>query len=408
MDLMQKPSAAESQLMICGARRNVATLAASDLDFDIAAPLIAVPKEIPEKFLLFRFGENPLNGEAPLIYDQDSYADIMGDPSMAFNRGLLMQIDYEHQSMQAEPAGPIPAAGWVDRLMEVTGEGLYLVMREWTPRAASMIANGEYKYFSPVVYYDKKTRRICGLKNVALTNDPHMNYLIPLAARDYNPTWLSSKNKNHNTQGASEMDFLKKLIAALGLDEKTTEEQALATLSEMKQNVGKLADLTASMTAMQAELDALKGAEVVACKEVMAELGVADEKAGKDVVVAACKALKKTQPADVALIKSLTDRLAALESSRTQDKAEILLTDALASGRTTKAEVEAWGRKMASENPEVFKQVVMSRAEFSMVPLRDLNVKQPAGDVTADEAVRNVAALAGISLETVKKYGAKQ
>src|SRR5690606_38784816 len=65
-------------------------------------------------------------------------------------------IDYEHQTLRTVNNGqPAPAAGWFSKVEWRDGDGLYAVGVEWTDKAAAMIAAGEYKYISPVFFYDK-------------------------------------------------------------------------------------------------------------------------------------------------------------------------------------------------------------------------------------------------------------
>lgn len=64
------------------------------------------------------------------------------------------------------------------------GDGLWATGVSWTPRAELMIRNGEYRYFSPVIYWSNESyAELVGLGPIALTNDPAMCGVTPLAAR---------------------------------------------------------------------------------------------------------------------------------------------------------------------------------------------------------------------------------
>ncbi len=81
-------------------------------------------------------------------------------------------IDYEHQTLLKEKNGqPAPAAGWFSGsdLVWREGEGLFAKV-SLTPRAKQYIADDEYKFVSPVIYYNKTTGRVAGLHSAALTN----------------------------------------------------------------------------------------------------------------------------------------------------------------------------------------------------------------------------------------------
>ncbi|ABK45571.1 Mu-like protein prophage I protein-like protein [Magnetococcus marinus MC-1] len=89
---------------------------------------------------------------------------------MVQSQGDAVLVDYEHQSMHAEYNGqPAPAAGWIETLEYVAGQGLYATVR-WTERAKEMIRAGEYRYISPAFNYDNRTGAVSSLISAALTN----------------------------------------------------------------------------------------------------------------------------------------------------------------------------------------------------------------------------------------------
>ncbi|MCK4342419.1 MAG: hypothetical protein KAY37_11930 [Phycisphaerae bacterium] len=97
--------------------------------------------------------------------------------------GRKLAIDYEHQSLaDNRNDGLKPAAGWIGRL-EVRGDGLWACEIEWTERATGLLSRGEYRYFSPVIYWAGNYGGDVGsLGPVALTNDPAMRRVPALAA----------------------------------------------------------------------------------------------------------------------------------------------------------------------------------------------------------------------------------
>ncbi len=100
--------------------------------------------------------------------------------------GRKLAIDYEHQSLDRRAAradGLRPAAGWIGSL-ELREDGLWATQVEWTERARELLRSGEYRYFSPVIYWtDEDCSDIAALGPVALTNDPAMQGVTPLAAK---------------------------------------------------------------------------------------------------------------------------------------------------------------------------------------------------------------------------------
>ncbi len=99
--------------------------------------------------------------------------------------GRKLAIDYEHQSLSrgsGRADGLRPAAGWIGGL-DVREDGLWAVDVHWTERAAALLASGEYRYFSPVIYWtDDEHSDVSGLGPVALTNDPAMLGVPALAS----------------------------------------------------------------------------------------------------------------------------------------------------------------------------------------------------------------------------------
>lgn len=147
--------------------------------------LAAKAAEPRDAFLLIPFGavevERPLAGRSFEFTREHAAAAVawFGD------LGRNLAIDYEHQSLErfnTRGDGLRPAAGWIGGL-EVRDDGLWAVNVRWTERAAELLRNGEYRYFSPVLYWaDERCSELVGLGPVALTNDPAMHGVTPLAA----------------------------------------------------------------------------------------------------------------------------------------------------------------------------------------------------------------------------------
>lgn len=87
-------------------------------------------------------------------------------------RGKPILYDYEHNSLW----GDSRAAGWITKLVYVAGRGLFGKV-EWTPRGAKDVAEKEYRYSSPLFYFDPNTGAVTELVSVALTNNPALGDL---------------------------------------------------------------------------------------------------------------------------------------------------------------------------------------------------------------------------------------
>lgn len=138
----------------------------------------------PTEFRILRAGTNTTE-KGDFLFDDEAAANVMRAYTA---KGLdKIQIDYEHQSMQAPPGGgPAhkPAAGWFKP--EIRKGELWATDVSWTTHALSMLAPPqgapEYRYLSPVLHFNEETRRVTRLRNIALTNDPALDELSPLVA----------------------------------------------------------------------------------------------------------------------------------------------------------------------------------------------------------------------------------
>lgn len=235
-------------------------------------------------------------------------------------------VDYEHQTLHKEENGlPAPAAGWIRDLEWREGQGLFAQV-ELTPRARQYIAEGEYRFFSPVFLFDAQTGDVLDLQMGAFTNSPAIDGMEALSLRAAATFGLTLANPEETSVNP----LLKAVLAALGLAETTSEEQAIAALSAQKNHHA-----------------ALRQA-----------LGL-DEQAPPTAVLAACTGLKaKASTADqpdpakfvaVDVMKELQGQVAALSAQLNGDKAESLIQTALEDGRLLKP-MEAWARDLAKKD----------------------------------------------------------
>lgn len=133
----------------------------------------------------------------------------------AFERGGIdLPIDYDHQTLEADAkAGPVPAAGWIKALE--AREGALWGRVEWTPRAAGLITQKEYRFLSPVFRHDK-TGRVLALEGAGLTHYPNLD-LEPVA---------------HAKGDAMPEDLFERLVMMLNLSATTTPDELVAELQK--------------------------------------------------------------------------------------------------------------------------------------------------------------------------------
>jgi phage I-like protein len=164
-----------------------------------ASALVAGGKTPAKEFRIFQYGENETS-KGTFLFDEDSAALIM---SAYRDQGNDLPVDYEHamayEDAAEEPSGdPIPAAGYFK--LELRDDGLWATEVEWSASAAKMLADGEYKYFSPWFLANKDTKQIVVLKNVALVGRPASKHQTPIAAsvRDHRTNITLSGDLSHD------------------------------------------------------------------------------------------------------------------------------------------------------------------------------------------------------------------
>ncbi|PKM32000.1 MAG: hypothetical protein CVV07_01090 [Gammaproteobacteria bacterium HGW-Gammaproteobacteria-11] len=264
-------------------------------------------------------------------------------------------IDYDHQTLNKEKNGqPAPAAGWFKGL-EWDDQGLWAVA-ELTDRAMESRAKREYMYFSPVFGYDGTTGVVQELHMGALTNTPAVHGMEGIAL-------IAAATFGHyQPEDVSVDKLLVALIAALGLAENATPDQAVAALN---------ARLTADPLS-----DLRKALKL-------------DDKADQATIVTACSALmQKAATADpaqfvpVAAVQQLQGEVAAL-SARLQARDEVdtntLINAAIEDGRLAKA-LEPWARDLAKTNVAALNSYL-----DAATPLSVLLSSQTKGQHIADD-----------------------
>lgn len=143
----------------------------------------------------------------------------MSDPTAVIGASqsfLPLVIDYEHASEDWDiPAdGGAPAAGWIEEL-ELRENGIWGRVN-WTPKGGERVANKEYRFLSPVFFFDGTTLEIIALCSVGLVHQPNLT--------------LTALNNRGKTQEQS----MKTVLAALGLTETATEAEALTAVNALK------------------------------------------------------------------------------------------------------------------------------------------------------------------------------
>jgi phage I-like protein len=165
----------------------LASVTAGRVRSELRCAALAATAEPAREFLLIPFGEvtveRPIAGESFVFTERHAASAKRWFDTL----GRKLAIDYEHQSfarLNRRGDGLRPAAGGIGGL-EVREDGLWAVNVTWTDRAAELLRSGEYRYFSPVIFWtDEDHSDVAALGPVALTNDPAMHGVQALATSE--------------------------------------------------------------------------------------------------------------------------------------------------------------------------------------------------------------------------------
>lgn len=153
-------------------------------------------------------------------------------------------IDYEHQTLNARTNGlPAPAAGWFKQLEWREGFGLFALNVQWTDKARTMIAAGEYRYISPVFEFNAVTGAVTQLIALGITNNPGLVNLTDLSSLSINSLQngavkprdsdrsIERFNRSFGELGVFHPDTPRKTVAAL-TGQQAKPEQAKPVISK--------------------------------------------------------------------------------------------------------------------------------------------------------------------------------
>lgn len=291
-------------------------------------------------------------------------------------------LDYEHQTLWKEENGqPAPAAGFFRALEWREGQGLFAQV-ELTARAKQYITDGEYRYFSPVFLFDPVTGDVLDLQMGALTNNPAIDGMQALSERAAATFQLTIDPSNEEPLVNP---LLKAVLAALGLAENTTEEQAIAALS------AHTTDLASMRKQLGLDDTAACSAMLAACTGLKAKAATAVDPA-KHVPVTVVDELKSE-------IAALTIRL----GQRDEKELDAEIATALEDGRLHKS-MEKWARELGKENRASLTAYLSAAQPIAALSGSQTRGQPPVPDektgLTADELA--VCTAMGITIEAFK------
>ena len=198
-------------------------------------------------------------------------------------RAIDLPIDWEHATQHRATKGEdAPAAGWIKQL-EIRDGGLWGLVA-WTPRGANQVVNREYRFLSPVFDYESDSTRIVRLVSAGLTNKP--NFLLTAL--------------NQETLENSPVKLSPALLAALGLPETATEEQAIAATTQLKTTAQAMNAERPNLEQFvpRADYNALESRAINA-EQALATQKKADHEKAVDALITAATQAGKITPATV-------------------------------------------------------------------------------------------------------------
>jgi phage I-like protein len=333
------------------------------MSFTLAAfrePFIAPPSEVQ----LIPFGKHS-TGKGDFVLDQESAAAIIGDFDSRRND---MVLDYEHQTLMGSEA---PAAGWIKRLINRGRDGIWAVV-QWTPRAIEYLKNREYRYISPVFLKRASDGKVMRLINAALTNQPAIDGMVPVVNK-----WL--KVEDPEAEEKRKEERMEKLFELLGLKTDATEEQAMETVTSMKEGA------------------ALREKEHA---ELLKALGLKDG-ASVSEATGTIEAFKQGHEG----AGELGRRVLELEEKLRDKEASELVSTAMKAGKVTPAQKE-WAAAYAGRDPEGFRVFVAKAPVVVPVSSEFGGITEPHGRTggAPDGIQFAVNKAMGIDAETFKKH----
>lgn len=334
-----------------------------------ALPAIAAGASAPQWVQLLPAGT--FNGHAS--QGKGPWTNAAPDAVIAASK-VPFAVDYDHDTDLGRGSR---AAAWIEELKSSgpNGEPGIWGRVAWTDAGGKAVAGHDYRYLSPVFFYDDKGV-VTQIVRAALTNNPALLQLKALASQA--------------TETVLNED-LKKIATALGLDPET------ATLETI------LAAITAN-----AQSGTALAAKQTLIGNIAKAAGITTDaaKIGDTEVTAICAKLKAPATGgDTEKMQSKIDELqlavASLSAQRAGDTAEVAVEKAIAAGKVTPAQKD-WAIDYAKREPDGFKAYCAAAPTI----LRDGRValdKPADGSVTLSDEQRAICSQMGLSEEDFKK-----
>ncbi|MDR3173173.1 MAG: phage protease [Treponema sp.] len=210
-----------------------------------------------------------------------------------------LSIDENHAvDLKAPQGGSSPAFGWFSNVAADTNGALWADV-EWTDKGRAAVAGLEYRYISPVLAHDAKGG-VTAILRAALCNSPNLD------TKSLNSTERETPAKDAHMKG---------ILAALGLSETATEQDAAAAIAALKTslNSAKTQAVDLAAYAPRADLAAME-ARAAAAEQQLTALNAAKFKAELEGVIDQAVKDRKIAPASKEQYLSLCSTVDQLEN----------------------------------------------------------------------------------------------
>lgn len=207
-------------------------------------------KHTPSTVMLLKFGENKFtrNNKQQSFDVTPEDGDVIIQEFSERSKDLVFDFGHSSLDKQAIFEGNAPAAGYCNKL-EKTEDGILGHVSKWTTKGTQRIEDGEYNYYSPVLFFDEKTHRPNAMHSVAITNTPAIHGSQKLvAASDF---WEGEKMEETKKTIESRYKDLATQIVANIRDAKTELNDVMLSLSDSFEDDK---DVKAEMEAFSSEL----------------------------------------------------------------------------------------------------------------------------------------------------------
>ena len=208
------------------------------------------------------------------VLDRDAFSRILEAWNAAGRPELL--VDTDHNSAEG---GSTAAYAWASNL-RIEDDGLFADFRP-TDRGRAAINSREYRFVSPVFGCDKNGQAL-SLDSIALTNRPNLPVSCVLNSSETGDVNVEDRKETH----------MEKILAALGLAEGASEDDAVAAITALK---GRAEGAEAKVLENEAEACAEENREKIENREEFVKLYV---KNGKDAALAFLSVMKTPAKAE--------------------------------------------------------------------------------------------------------------